>query len=388
MRAAYVAAFSDQLLDPKLSPSLSALRLARFARSSRADKISRRRRGARLAAAARTAIAAIRSAGSARRSPGRERGAGDDKLYSGLAQGLRAVGMFNEAEDAAFAFADRSPEARELYINIVIEELTRQWPRVPMSEARIARFSAIVLADRSAAGAQALGWRRYMQAGCGYGGRWFEQAAGWSPDTRGDAHLNEGYALTLRAVGRLARAEAIAYPWIERAPAMKKLYIDIAVEELSRDNPPEPIPETRVAAFETVFASVHSALGAQALGWYRYSRARERAGGALVRARARLVAAAPRRRRSRSYAAPVDDYQPILAQLALRPEDYRRTPRAYPNSSLLIGHDTRVLRRHRRSASPRPSRATCARSSRCRASIRRRRSASAGSTAGRRCAAC
>ena len=41
-----------------------------------------------------------------------ERGAGDDKLYSGLAQGLRAVGMFNEAEDAAFAFADRSAETR------------------------------------------------------------------------------------------------------------------------------------------------------------------------------------------------------------------------------------------------------------------------------------
>ena len=244
--------------------------------------------------------------------------------------------MFNEAEDAAFAFADRSPESRLLYINVVIEELTRQWPRAPMSEARIARFSAIALADHSAAGAQALGWRRYMQAGCGYGGRWFEQAAGWSSDTRGDEHLNEGFALSLRAVGRLARAEAIAYPWVERAPAMKKLYIDTVVQELSRDNPPEPIAETRIAAFEAVFGSVRSVVGAQALGWYRYSRreyepAAHEFEAALDWWPPRRADAVPK------YTAPVDDYQPILAHLALRPEDYRRTPRAYPNASLQIG---------------------------------------------------
>ena len=121
---------------------------------------------------------------------------------------------------------------------------------------------------------------------------------------------------------------------------MKKLYIDVAVEELSRDNPPEPIPEARVAAFETAFTSVHSALGAQALGWYRFRSARIRAGGATGsrwrstggrRAEPTPIRNCPRRSTT---------IPPILAQLALRPEDYRRTPRAYPNSSLLIGHDT------------------------------------------------
>ena len=336
IRTAYVAAFSDQLLDPKLSPKLSALRLARFGQIVTSDKIS-------------TGASALGwrriqdgncgySLGWFRKAIAwSEGGRGDDKLYSGFAQGLRAVGMFNEAEDAAFTWADRSAEAHELYINIVIEELTRQWPRVPMNETRTARFAGLVQADRSTPGAQALGWRRYMQAGCGYGGRWFELAANWAPDRRGDAHLNEGYALTLRATGRLTRAESIAYPWIERAPAMKKLYIDVAVEELSRDNPPEPIPETRVAAFETVFASIHSALGAQALGWYRFARHENEGAAHWFQLALDWWPSLPPDA-NQKLATPVDDYKPILAQLALRPEDYRRTPRAYPNSSLLIGH--------------------------------------------------
>jgi len=337
LKAAYVAAFSDQLLDPKLSATLPARRLDRFAELVAAEKLS--------GGAAALGWRRLQdgncgySLGWFRKAIAWAENGGDDKLHSGLAQGLRAVGMFNEAEDEAFAYAGRSAEARELYINIGVEELTRRWPRVPMSEPRIARFSAIAAADRSAKAAQAIAWRRYSEAGCGYGGRWFELAADWSGDRRGDARLNEGYALTLRAVGRLAKAEGVASPWIERAQPMKKLYIDVAVEELSRDNPPEPIPEARVAAFETAFTSVHSALGAQALGWYRFAR-RE------YEPAARWFALAldwwpPRRADAdQKLSAPVDDYSAILAQLALRPEDYRRTPRAYPNSSLLIGHDT------------------------------------------------
>ena len=337
LRKAYVAAFSDQLLDPKLSPQLPALRLERFAEVVRVDKISS---GA-------TALGWRRlqdgncgySLGWFRKAVAwSEGGQGDAKMYSGLSQGMRAVGMYHEAEDAAYTWADRDPEARELYLNIGVEELTRTWPRVPMNETRIARFSGVVDHDHSAKGAQALGWKRYMTAGCGFGGRWFERGAQWSEDGRGDAHLNEGYALSLRAVGRLHRAETLSLPWIERAPPMKKLYIDVAVEELSRDNPPEPIPESRIAGFEAVFTANRSALGAQALGWYRFAR-----GEYDPSARWFQLALDwwPARRpdANQKLAAPVDDYHALLARLALRPEDYRRTPRAFPNSSLLIGHD-------------------------------------------------
>ncbi len=335
LREAYVAAFSDQLLDPKLAPKLSPARLARFGQIVMADKIS--------AGAAALGWRRLQegncgySLGWFRKAIAwSKQGKGDDKLYSGYAQALRALGMFNQAEDAAFTWADRSAEARELYVNIVIEELTRQWPRAPMTETRIARFASVVEKDRSAKGAQALGWRRYIQAGCGYGGRWFEQSAAWSPDKLGDAHLNEGYALSLRAVGRLTRAETIAWPWIDRAPAMKKLYIDVAVEEMSGDNPPEPIPEPRVAAFEAAISSVHSALGAQSLGWYRFARGEYEPAALWFK---NALDWWPTLDAYQKLAVPVDDYQAILARLALKPEDYRRTPRAYPNSSLQIGHD-------------------------------------------------
>jgi tetratricopeptide (TPR) repeat protein len=338
LRKAYVAAFSDQLLDPKLSPHLPPLRLERFAEVVRADKISS---GASALGWRRLQDGNCGySLGWFRKAVAwSEGGLGDSKMYSGLAQGLRAVGMYNEAEDAAYAYADRDPEARALYTNIGVEELTRVWPRVPMTETRIARFTAVVDKDHSSKGAQALGWKRYMTAGCGYGGRWFERAASWSDDKRGDAHLSEGYALSLRSVGRLARAETVAAPWIDRAPSMKKLFIDVAVEALSRDNPPEPLAETRIAGFETVFTANQSALGAQALGWYRFARGENEASARWFRL---ALDWWPARRpdADQKLTAPADDYHALLAHLALRIEDYRRTPHAYPNSSLLIGHDT------------------------------------------------
>ena len=119
---------------------------------------------------------------------------------------------------------------------------------------------------------------------------------------------------------------------------MKKLYIDIAVEELSRDNPPEPMPPARIAQFEATITPIKSALGAQALGWYRYSRG-ESQQAAKWFARALDWWPHPKNDDDQKLSAPVEDYRPILAKLALRPEDYRRTPRAYPNSSLLIGKD-------------------------------------------------
>ena len=64
----------------------------------------------------------------------------------------------------------------------------------------------------------------------------------------------------------------MVFPWIGSDPLMKSLYIDVAVEALSRDNPPEPIAEERLKALIAVVEPARSALGAQALGWYRLER--------------------------------------------------------------------------------------------------------------------
>ena len=338
IRAVYVSSVSDQLFKPELAAKVTPARLERFASLVRADKSA--------AGAQAMGWRRLREEGNCGYSAGWFRNAiawttdhvDEDKANSGLAQALRGLGMFNEAEDIAFNWVDRSKELRELYLNIGIEELTRQWPRISMSEERISRFGTIVLADKSGLGAQAIAWRRYSQAGCGYGGEWFHMAASWTKDGKGDAKLNEGWALTQRAVGRLTLAESLTFPWIERQGYMKKLYIDVAVEELSRDNPPEPIPEPRIAAFEATITPIKSALGAQALGWYRYARG-ENAEAAKWFQNALDWWPRPKTQNDQKLSQPVEDYRALLGVLAFRPEDYRRTPRAYPNSSLLIGRD-------------------------------------------------
>jgi len=338
MRAAYVAAVSDQLFNSESAAKITPARLERFAGIVRADKFA--------AGAQAMGWRRLREDGNCGYSPGWFRAAiawtkdhvDEDKANSGLAQGLRALGMFNEAEDVAFNWIDKSREMRELYLNIGVEELTRQWPRIQVTEARISRFGSVVVTDRSGLGAQAIAWRRYGDAGCGYGGEWFHMAASWTKDGKGDAKLNEGWSLTQRVVGRLTKAEFLAFPWIEKQASMKKLYIDVVVEALSRDNPPEPMPEARIALFDATITPVKSALGAQALAWYRFARG-ENDQAAKWFQNALEWWPHPKAQSDQKLSAPVEDYKPILASPALKPEDYHRTPRAYPNSSLLIGRD-------------------------------------------------
>ena len=90
---------------------------------------------------------------------------------------------------------------RALYLDTAAEALARE---TPVSEPRLQRFANTALAEHSAKAARALGWRRYGEAGCGYGGQWLRLAGAWSDEP--DSKTDEGYALTLRAVGRLAEA--------------------------------------------------------------------------------------------------------------------------------------------------------------------------------------
>ena len=265
----------------------------------------------------------------------------DAKLAEGMALSLSKVGQYAEAEDIAYRWRERSNDIRALYRHIGAQALTQDMPPVPVSEARIARFAALVLADRDALGAQALGWRRYRQAGSGYAANWFRLATQWTTESGRDAKTDEGYALSLRTIGRLLPAADLAKPWADRVGAMKKLYIDVMVEQLSRDNPPEPVDERRLDAFAATIEPMRSALGAQALGWYRLERGEL---GDAARWFKDAVDWWPAQRKDggQRLSAPAEDYAPLLAHLALSIEDYRRTPRAFPNSSSLIGKSTQL----------------------------------------------
>ena len=342
MRAIYVSAMVAELDQEKVS--LSPLRLDRFETLIDADRsaVGAQALGWRRMKEGNCAYAAPWF----RKARGWSAdGKQDAAIARGLTLSLKAVGAFADAEDLAFDWRDRDATLRGLYVDIGVEELTTEAPVIPMSEARVRRLSERVLADRDVRGARALGWWRYRQAACGFGGDWLRLAIAWSDADKRDAKTDEGFGLTLRATGRLAEAASVAWPWVDKVALMKKLYIDVMVEELSRDNPPEPVDEARLKDFVATIEPIQSPLGAQALGWYRYERHEYDDAARWFK---HAVDWWPQQRRdlSKRLSAPVDDYEPILAKLALTHEDYRRTPRAYPNSSALIGKAKRGLCQH------------------------------------------
>ena len=262
---------------------------------------------------------------------------GDAKINEGYALALKGTDHWGEAEDVAFAWKDRAPDMRAIYFGLVIDQMNKPQYADKMTEPRVQRFEGVVLQDRSDDGAQALGWFRYGQKGHGYGVNWFKQATEWSPERRKDPKTNEGYAASLRLVGRLTEAEAIAYPFINVTELMKKLYVEIVVEELTHDNPPEPVPEPRIANFVAVIAPDMNPLGAQALGWYRLERHENTE--AVKWFRDALDWWPPQEALKHADQKTFEDYKSILARLVMMHEAYRKSPRAYTSTATLLGHD-------------------------------------------------
>lgn len=89
-------------------------------------------------------------------------------------------------------------------------------------------------------------------------------------DRNGGAKAAEGYATALRALERLAEAEAFAYDWRDKAPENTKVYLDIATALLSQDPPPR-LEASVVSRIVSVVSSERFSDGAQALGWYSYN---------------------------------------------------------------------------------------------------------------------
>ena len=258
---------------------------------------------------------------------------GTAKANEGYAQALQRSGDVLAAAEVAFDWSSTSADMKALYIEIMVDAITRDRLAPRVTETMLERFSDVVRTEHSVSGAQALGWYRYHDAGNGYGVEWFADAVAWSPNRQADAKTIEGYASALRDVGRLGEAEDLLFPWVERVAVMRDIYIDTVVSELTLDNPPEPMPHDRLARFIAVATPLRSAAAAQALGWYRYAR-HEYADSVIWFKYAvdwwpTLPPDADR------FTFVPEGYRPLLAHLALKPEDYRRTPRAFSS----LAHD-------------------------------------------------
>ncbi len=262
---------------------------------------------------------------------------GDAKINEGYALALKGIDHWAEAEEVAYAWRDRAPNMRAIYFGFVIDQMNNPQFVDKMTEPRVQRFEGVVLQDRSDDGAQALGWFRYGQKGQGFGVNWFKLALEWSPERRKDPKTNEGYAASLRLVGRLSEAEAVAYPFVTVTELMKKLYVQIVVEELTHDNPPEPVPEPRITNFVAVIAPDMNPLGAQALGWYRLERHENV--DAVKWFRDALDWWPAQDSLKHADQKTFEDYKSLLARLVLIHEAYRKSPRAYTSTATLQGRD-------------------------------------------------
>jgi tetratricopeptide (TPR) repeat protein len=119
-----------------------------------------------------------------------------------------------------------------------------------------------------------LGWRDSRKKDWAGASHWFEIALAALPDvekaTRADAKIAQGAALAMRENGRLPEAEALAYRWREKDPAVMLLYFSLVEPDLVRAKPTAIAPD-RLERFSSAATQQQWGYGAQALGWYAYN---------------------------------------------------------------------------------------------------------------------
>jgi hypothetical protein len=103
---------------------------------------------------------------------------------------------------------------------------------------------------------------------------WFDMALAAAPDPEkagpADAKVALGAALALRESGRLPEAEALAYRWRGKEPALTMLYFSFVEPDLTRSKPAAIAPD-RLEKFSATVGQQQWGDGAQALGWYAYN---------------------------------------------------------------------------------------------------------------------
>jgi tetratricopeptide (TPR) repeat protein len=119
-----------------------------------------------------------------------------------------------------------------------------------------------------------LGWRDAHKKNWVGAAHWFEIALAALPDvakaTGADAKIAQGAVLALRENGHLPEAEALAYRWREKDPAVMLLYFSLVEPDLLRPKPIAIAPD-RLARFSGAARQQQWGNGAQALGWYAYN---------------------------------------------------------------------------------------------------------------------
>lgn len=195
----------------------------------------------------------------------------DAKAVEGLTLALKKQQKFAEAEQTAFDQMGRSEDMRALYRQSMIEQMVATKPPATVPPDRLKKFIDYTQQSKHGESARGIGWYYYDRKEWQSALQWFKSGSDWEKDSKSTKSL-EGYALTLKAMGKIEDAEAFAFDNRDRSEEMRNLYIDLVPEMLAKIDPAKTFPVDRLNRFATLVSAAKSAYGAQSLAWYRYLR--------------------------------------------------------------------------------------------------------------------
>ncbi len=105
----------------------------------------------------------------------------EPKAAEGLVLALREQGKLQEAETTAMLDRDLAPANRQAFIQISSGILVSPTPTVTLTPEQVAAFTQAVDTEKSAEGAQALGWHLYEAKNVAEADAWFGKSMAWMP---------------------------------------------------------------------------------------------------------------------------------------------------------------------------------------------------------------
>ncbi|MEI5667867.1 hypothetical protein WBO78_27075 [Bosea sp. CCNWLW174] len=158
------------------------------------------------------------------------------KYIEGLILALRNSGDLEQAEELAYRHREADMLIRKAYIEIVASDITGPTAKVLTSERRM-RLEEIIAKDKSALGAQALGWSLYNAQSFAPARAWFERSISWAPSEEAVV----GLVVAARRLNDRAAALATVNAYKQQYPAVASL------DRLGNQDPTSPRSARRIA---------------------------------------------------------------------------------------------------------------------------------------------
>lgn len=166
---------------------------------------------------------------------------GGASAAEGYVLALDATGRALEAEPIAYQWRDAGADNRTAYIDLMAG-LLAQSPPPRLDQTIVARFAPVVSQDKSATGAQALGWYAYNTGQLRTAASWFRTAVQWAPEDETSAF---GLALASARLKDNATLDAIAATWAGKSERILALVSPATRRQLASRAPataPLPLP--------------------------------------------------------------------------------------------------------------------------------------------------